>query len=147
MMLLAYCDASTKGKRAVATTLIMTETTFITCFSVTYEDVDSSTHAELLSVLQTVRYIREKCSNARRIVLFNDNLSVVLQFINALANWDVPPGVNNPEIFEKLLEYSKGMSISVQHIHGHQHTHNPNKVCDTLSRLKFELEENRCSMG
>ena len=140
-MLLAYCDASTKGGKAVATTLILTEKVFITCFSKTYDNVESSTHAELLSVLQTVQYVRESCPNAHRVVLFNDNLSVVTQFISALSSWSVPPNVNNPEIFEQLLKYSRGLSLSVQHIHGHQHTHNPNKVCDILSKIKFELGE------
>ena len=99
-MLLAYCDASLhKNNRAVATTLILTEVMYVTCFSKTYENVASSTDAELLGVLQTVRYVHDNCADDKRVVLFTDNLSIVLQYISILANWSVPENINNREIY------------------------------------------------
>lgn len=140
-MLKAYCDACTKGTKAVATSLILTDNRFIACFSHTYEEVESSTHAELLGILQTVQFIHDKCDTSTRVFLYTDNLSIVSQCIRVLAKWEVPNDFRNPELFKQFLDYSKDMNITIQHIRGHQRVHNPNKVCDALSKVKFELEE------
>ena len=138
-MLQAYCDASTKGATAVATTFIITEDTYVTCFTNTYHDVRSSTHAELLGVLQTIKYVHDHLED-KRVMIFNDNLSIVTQYISILATWNVPDDVVERDTYLELLKYSKDMCISVKHIHGHQHSHNPNKICDILSKIQFYSE-------
>lgn len=137
-MLLAYCDASFKDNKAVATTLITTEDTFITCFSKTYTDVSSSVKAELLGVLQTMEYINNNCTKEKQVALFTDSRTIAVKYISMLSKWEVPPNEKEYEIYKKLLQYSASFNVNIQHIRGHQHTHNPNKVCDILSKVYCE---------
>lgn len=137
-MLLAYCDASYKNNKAIATTLITTEDTFVTCFSKPYTDVSSSVKAELLGVLQTIEYIYNGGFKDKQVVLFTDSRTIALKYISILAKWEVPENEKEAEIYKKLLFYSSTFNINVQHIRGHQHTHNPNKVCDILSKAYCE---------
>ena len=134
-MLFAYSDASVKGNIGVATTFIVTEDTFITCFSKTYGNVSSSVEVELLGVVQTMEYIYEHCKHERMVVLLMDNKSIAVRYIKMLSNWRVPKVTDFRAHYENLLEMSKGFVINIQHIRGHQHTHNPNKICDVLSKV------------
>ena len=138
-MLLAYCDASIKDSKAVATSFITTEDTYVTCFTKTYEDVRSSTHAELLGVLQTIKYISDELED-KRVTIYSDNLSIVSQCINVLSTWEVPEDVVERDLYLELLAHCKNMCVSLKHVRGHQHMHNPNKICDILSKVYFYLE-------
>lgn len=136
-MLFAYSDASVKGSKGAATTLILTEDTFITCFTKRYDKVSSSTEAELLGVVQTMEYISTYCKKEDKVVLLMDNKSIAVRYIKVLSTWSVPNRVEFKECYEKLLSMSKDFNVNVQHIRGHQHTHNPNKVCDILSKISI----------
>ena len=134
-MYYAYSDASTRGDSGAATTLILTDSEFVTCFTNVYEGVSSSTEAELLGVVQTMQYINQHCSPNSKVVLLTDSKAIAVKYIKILSNWVVPKNTDFYSYYVKLLQYSTGFNVSVQHIRGHQHTHNPNKVCDILSRL------------
>lgn len=136
-MLFAYSDASVKGSTGAATTLIITEDTFVTCFTKKYTNVSSSTEAELLGVVQTMEYISTHCKKEDKVVLFMDNKSIAIKYIKALSTWNVSNKVEFKECYERLLDMSRDFNINVQHIRGHQHTHNPNKVCDILSKISI----------
>lgn len=136
-MLYAYSDATVKGTSGVATTILMTEDTFINCFSRYYEGVSSSVEIELLGVVQTMDYIAHECPDESRIVLFMDNKSIAVKYIRALATWSIPNDHDHKPLYEKLLKFSEGFNVNIQHIRGHQHTHNPNKVCDILSKVNL----------
>ena len=137
-MLLAYCDASytTSTKTAVATTFICTEDTFINCFTNVYKGIDHSVHAELLGVHQTMKYISENCKSGSKVVLATDSRTVLLKYISILANWIVPANSDYYKEYSDLLRFSKDFNVNVQHVRGHQYTHNPNKICDILSKLR-----------
>ena len=137
--MLAYSDATTKASTAVATTLLLTEDTFVACFSKRYENVSSSVEAELLGVVQTMEYLAQECSDESRIVLLMDNKSIIVKYIRILSQWAVPENQDFKPLYERLLACSKGFNINIQHIRGHQHTHNPNKVCDILSKVNLAL--------
>ena len=134
-MLYVYSDAASKGTKAVATTFIITEDTFITCFSNVYENVSSSVTAELLGTVQAMKYVYENCSDEVQVVVLIDNKSIVIKYIKVLSEWVVEEDDENKELYEQLLVYSEGFKINVQHIRGHQHTQNPNKVCDVISKV------------
>lgn len=134
-MYLAYSDASVKGKKCAAATLVMTEDTFIACFTKRYTNVSSSTEAELLGVIQTMEYVNANCSKEDSIVLLMDNKSVALRFIRMLSTKRVPNKIEFKDKYDYLLKLSTDFNISIQHIRGHQYTHNPNKVCDILSKI------------
>lgn len=139
-MLFAYCDASytTSTKRAAATTFICTEDTFITCFTKVYNDIESSVHAELLGVHQTMKYISENCKGIDKVVLATDSRTVAVKYISILANWIVPSTHEYYAEYKDLLNFSKDFNVNVQHVRGHQYTHNPNKICDVLSKLRSD---------
>lgn len=134
-MLFAYSDASVKGSIGAATTLIMTEDTFVTCFTKRYDKVSSSTEAELLGVVQTMSYISSNCKDEDKVVLLMDNKSIAVKYIRILSTWTVPRNMEFRDKYIKLLDMSRDFNVNVQHIRGHQHTHNPNKVCDILSKI------------
>lgn len=132
-MLYGYSDASVINKSAAATTLIIDDNSFITCFTNTYENVNS-TEAEFLGVLQTMAYISENCTD-KKVVLLTDNKTVVLRCISALSNWKVADGSLYEDYLKQFLKMCKSFSVSVQNIRGHQQSHNPNKICDIISRI------------
>ena len=134
-MLFAYSDASVKNNLGVATTFIVTEDTFVTCFSKAYPNVSSSVEVELLGVVQTMEYIYMNCKDEHYVVLLMDNKSIAVRYIKMLSNWKISKNVEFYDKYSKLLEMSKGFNINIQHIRGHQHTHNPNKICDVLSKV------------
>lgn len=138
-MLLAYSDASVIGDACAATTLIVTEDAFVTCFTKKYTNVSSSTEAELLGVLQTMEYIGEHCKQADKVVMLMDNRSVAMKYIRILSAWSVPQRIGFRDKYVRLLELSKNFNVNIQHIRGHQHTHNPNKVCDILSKVCISI--------
>lgn len=135
MMYYAYSDASTRDDSCAATSLILTDDKYVTCFTNVYEHVSSSMEAELLGVVQTMQYISQHCPASSKVVLLTDSKAIAVQYIRILSTWKVREGCDFYEYYTKLLQYSAGFNVNVQHIRGHQHTHNPNKVCDILSKL------------
>ena len=134
-VLYAYSDASVKGSKAAATTLIVDDTKFIACFTNNLPDNTKSTEAELRGVVQTMYYISENCSTDRDIVIVTDNKAIAIKYITLLKTQEVSGNSMYRSLYEELLKYSKGFHINVQNIRGHQQSHNPNKVCDVLSRV------------
>lgn len=138
-MLYGYSDASMKDNKVVATSLILSDSHFIDCFTKEYDNISTSTEAELRGVIQTVQYIKKHCNKEHQVVIITDNKAVALKYINILSNWVVPKNSANYESYKQLLELSEGFKVNVQNIRGHQESHNPNKVCDIMSKVYMEM--------
>lgn len=128
-----YSDSSTVKGISVATSLFLTDTLFRNILTHTYEDVESPTEGELLSILQSIKYIREEYPEEKNIELYCDCISVVAQYTNILETGIIPADIKYRKRWEELLEYSKGLNIEAKHIQAHQESHNPNKICDRVS--------------
>ena len=115
--------------------MITTDTHFITCFENEYNEVESSIHAELLGVVQAMKYVSAHYPKGTQIAVFTDSRTVALKYIQILAAKSVAKNSLYFREYDSLLKLSEGYIINVQHIRGHQDTHNPNKVCDILAKL------------
>ena len=128
-----YSDSSTIDNMSVATSLFLTESLFLNMITRVYDKVESPTEGELLSIVQSIRYMREEYPEEKSIELYCDCISVVDQYTNILKTGVIPDDIKYRKRWIDLLEYSKGLNITAKHIQAHQETHNPNKICDRVS--------------
>lgn len=128
-----YSDSSTIDNMSVATSLFLTESLFLNMITRVYDKVESPTEGELLSIVQSIRYMREEYPEEKNIELYCDCVSVVDQYTNILKTGVIPDDIKYRKRWIDLLEYSKGLNITAKHIQAHQETHNPNKICDRVS--------------
>lgn len=128
-----YSDSSTIDNMSVATSLFLTESLFLNMITRVYDKVESPTEGELLSIVQSIRYMCEEYPEEKNIELYCDCISVVDQYTNILKTGVIPDDIKYRKRWIDLLEYSKGLNITAKHIQAHQETHNPNKICDRVS--------------
>lgn len=127
-----YTDSSTVGDVAAATTIIVTDTQYIGMFTDTYE-VASATEGELLSVLQSIKFLREHDLTDRQISIYCDCMSVVNQLKEILCKQEIPEDIKYRKRWVELFDLCSGLDVTAHHVRGHQESHNFNKVCDKLS--------------
>lgn len=136
-MIHAYSDSGTfighSGTISVATSLFLTESTYIDTLTKVYRDVESTTEGELLGICQSLEYLTTKYPNEIDIEVITDSETLANRYLQYLAGKKPKKSIKYFERWRRLMELSKDKNITVSHIRGHQDEHNPNKVCDMLS--------------
>lgn len=127
-----YTDSSTVDESSAATSIYVTDTRYIGMITHVYE-VASATEAELLSVLQAMRYFWEEELPYKEIDIYCDCKSIVEQLRDILLTDRIPEDIKYRDKWVELFDLCKGLDINAHHVKGHQEVHNLNKVCDKLS--------------
>lgn len=129
----AFCDASydLNTRQATACTVILSEMIFHAMFTNTYTDVETSTRAELLGLIQTVRRVRE-IPDVEHTTIYCDSATNAKAFNSVIGSGVVQRDSKYYEDWCELLSLCDGLNIEATHIYGHQMKHNPNKLCDVI---------------
>ena len=137
----AYWDAShsIRTKRAVATSIVLSENMFHGMVTETYTNVDTGAHAELLGIIQTVRLVKD-IPDVDTITIYCDSESVISLYSKLLNSEVLSQYTNYYNDWIELLELSKGLNIKAGHIQGHSKELSCNTVCDIVAHQVLRWE-------
>lgn len=139
--IVAFCDAShsSRTKRAVACSIILSDNMFHGIVTRTYTKVDTGARAELLGIIQTVEYLKNMV-DVGQITLYCDSRSMVTLYSRMLKSGVVAKQTNYVDDWLHLLDISEGMDITPNHIHGHTDELTCNTICDTVAHSVLRWE-------
>ena len=105
----------------------------------TYTNVDTGARAELLGIIQTVEYLRNM-EDVGHITIYCDSQSIITLYSKILQSGVLADTINYRDDWVKLIELSKGLDITPDHIYGHTDALTGNTVCDTVARSVLRWE-------
>ena len=133
-----YTDASVANNTAVATCLLLGSTNYIGYNSYNYEYVTSSLHAELLGILDGLRFARASgLSTNNYLTVYSDSNSAIQIITNKKHR--------KPQQFRQIIaninKECEHIFVTFKLIKGHQLEHNPNKIVDLTSNtiLRYKI--------
>ena len=144
-MIRCYSDSGTLvnsvGATSIATSLFLTDTTYLGMITNVYRNTQGTTDGELRGIWQSLEYVTINYPDEEDIEIVTDCESLVKKFnsllkgapINTVLEDSVPKGIKYYKTWKDIMKMCEGKKVTVYHVKGHQESHNPNKVCDLIS--------------
>lgn len=132
-VLFVYSDASTEDSLGTAVSIISTKESVVGTIAKKYK-ADGPSATEVCGILQSLEFIRQNRYTDYDIEIYTDLESSVDTFARLKSGEEVPDLVYN-KLWERIIELSEGLNITMYHYDAHQVGTNPNVVCDILADI------------
>ena len=133
-----YTDASLAEGFAYTSCIILNDSNFMGYHTFEFDNVDSSLRAELLGIIEAIRYSK-LLGITDEITVFTDSEASLILFNNSKANQRIAKQYTNE--IRTLTDLLDNNSVTLRYIMGHSSCSNPNKLVDLTSHslLNYKL--------